>query len=197
MKGMFHWERLTQKAAELFQKYKYVLLVIAAGIVLLLLPVGGEDSPVSAGTESQNESGGEVFQVEEMERKLEQALSRVDGAGEVTVVLTVKSSARQVLAQDSARSGEESTTSTVVVSTGSGTKQRAAGYGAGLRPVQGGEYHQHGGSVHRIGYGGYCGASAGLPTVSGRAGGLPGGRQPGCLPQTGGRGVSPYRAGGR
>ena len=77
MKGMFHWERLTQKAAELFQKYKYVLLVIAAGIVLLLLPVGGEDSPVSAGTESQNESGGEAFQVEEMERKLEQALSRV------------------------------------------------------------------------------------------------------------------------
>lgn len=122
MKGTFHWERLTQKTAELFQKYKYVLLVIAAGIVLLLLPVGGEDSPASGGTESQNENGGEVFQVEEMEQKLEQALSKVDGAGEVTVVLTVKSSARQVLAQDSTRSGEESTTSTVVVSTGSGTE---------------------------------------------------------------------------
>ena len=57
-----------------------------------------------------------------MERKLEQALSRVDGAGEVTVVLTVKSGARQILAQDSSRSGEESSTSTVVVSTGSGTE---------------------------------------------------------------------------
>ena len=122
MKGMFQWERLPQKAAELFQKYKYVLLVIAAGIVLLLLPLGGEENPASGGTESQNENGEETFQVEEMERRLEEALSRVDGAGEVTVVLTVKSGARQILAQDSSRSGEEGSTSTVVVSTGSGTE---------------------------------------------------------------------------
>lgn len=122
MKGMFQWERLPQKAAELFQKYKYVLLVIAAGIMLLLLPLGGEENPASGGTESQNENSEETFQVEEMERRLEEALSRVDGAGEVTVVLTVKSGARQILAQDSSRSGEESSTSTVVVSTGSGTE---------------------------------------------------------------------------
>ena len=122
MKGMFQWERLPQKAAELFQKYKYVLLVIAAGIVLLLLPLGGEENPASGGTESQNENSEETFQVEEMERRLEEALSRVDGAGEVTVVLTIKSGARQILAQDSSRSGEESSTSTVVVSTGSGTE---------------------------------------------------------------------------
>ena len=122
MKGMFQWERLPQKAAELFQKYKYVLLVIAAGIVLLLLPLGREENPASGGTKSQNENGEETFRVEEMERRLEEALSRVDGAGEVTVVLTVKSGARQILAQDSSRSGEESSTSTVVVSTGSGTE---------------------------------------------------------------------------
>lgn len=122
MKGMFQWEQLPQKAAELFQKYKYVLLVIAAGIVLLLLPLGGEGNPASGGTEMQAESGEETFRVEEMERRLEEALSRVDGAGEVTVVLTVKSGARQILAQDSSHSGEESSTSTVVVSTGSGTE---------------------------------------------------------------------------
>ena len=122
MKWTFQWERLTQRTAELFQKYKYVLLVIAAGIVLLLLPLGGDDSSPSGGTERQSESGGESFQVEEMEQKLEQALSKVDGAGEVTVVLTVKSGARQILAQDATRSGDESSTSTVVVSTGSGTE---------------------------------------------------------------------------
>ena len=122
MKGMFQWERLPQKAAELFQKYKYVLLVIAAGIVLLLLPLGGEENPTLGGTESQTENGEETFRVEEMERRLEEALSRVDRAGEVTVVLTVKSGTRQILAQDSSRSGEESSTSTVVVSTGSGTE---------------------------------------------------------------------------
>lgn len=122
MKGMFQWERLTQKAAELFQKYKYVLLVITAGIVLLLLPLGGEENPASGSTERQAENGEETFKVEEMERRLEEALSKVDGAGEVTVVLTVKSGSRQILAQDSSRSGEESSTSTVVVSTGSGTE---------------------------------------------------------------------------
>ena len=52
MKGTFQWERLTQRTAELFQKYKYVLLVIAAGIVLLLLPLGGDDSSPSGGTET-------------------------------------------------------------------------------------------------------------------------------------------------
>ena len=121
MKGTFRWERLTQRMTELFQKHKYVLVVIAVGIILLLLPFGGEDNPASGSTETRAESG-ETFQVEAMERKLEQALSKVDGAGEVTVVLTVKSGARQILAQDAARSGEESTTSTVVVSTGSGTE---------------------------------------------------------------------------
>lgn len=40
----------------------------------------------------------------------------------MTVVLTVKSGARQILAQDSNQSAEESATSTVVVSTGSGTE---------------------------------------------------------------------------
>ncbi|WP_294547446.1 stage III sporulation protein AG [uncultured Pseudoflavonifractor sp.] len=122
MKGTFHWERLTQRAAALFQKYKYVLVVIAAGIILLLLPFRSEDNPAAGDAETRTERGETVFQVEEMERRLEQALSRVDGAGEVTVVLTVKSGARQILAQDSSRSAEESATSTVVVSTGSGTE---------------------------------------------------------------------------
>ena len=122
MNGTSHWETLTRRAAALFQKYKYVLLVVGAGIVLLLLPSGGADSAPANEPEQQTERDEAAFRVEEMERKLEQALSRVDGAGEVTVVLTVKSGARQVLAQDITQSGEERAASTVVVSAGSGTE---------------------------------------------------------------------------
>ena len=67
MKGMFQWERLPQKAAELFQKYKYVLLVILAGVVILLLPRSGErdaEPQETAGTAA----AAPEFDLEAMER---------------------------------------------------------------------------------------------------------------------------------
>ena len=67
---------------------------------------------------------------EDLERRMEAALSRVEGAGEVSVVLTLRSGTRQVLAQDisSARAGEEETEerTTVVVSAGSGREEAVA-----------------------------------------------------------------------
>lgn len=108
----------------LFERYKFVLLVILAGAVLLLLPAfeGEKSQPL----QTEGASGG-GFQVEDLERRLEEALSQVAGAGEVKVVLTVKSTARQVLAQDgkSTQRGEEvdSTLTTVVVSQGSGMQE--------------------------------------------------------------------------
>ena len=108
----------------LFERYKFVLLVILAGAALLLLPAfeGEKSQPL----QTEGVSGG-GFQVEDLERRLEEALSQVAGAGEVKVVLTVKSTARQVLAQDgkSTQRGEEvdSTLTTVVVSQGSGMQE--------------------------------------------------------------------------
>ena len=104
------------------KKYKFVCLVAAVGVVLLLLPDLGtrreaaEEPPEESGALS---AAADPFQVEEMESKLSQILSRIEGAGEVTVVLTVKSTARQVLAQDGEsreREGDlESSLSTVVI----------------------------------------------------------------------------------
>ena len=34
------WEKWRGKGLELFQKYKYVLLILLAGVVLLLWPAG-------------------------------------------------------------------------------------------------------------------------------------------------------------
>ena len=68
--------------------------------------------------------------VDALERRLEAALSRMDGAGEVTVVLTVKSSGRQILAQDGKTTERGETTdtqlTTVVVSRGSGSEEPVA-----------------------------------------------------------------------
>lgn len=114
-----------KRVRTLFDKYKFVLLIILAGAALLLLPSQGEEAavPLSGGEE-------ESFQVEDLERRLEEALSQIDGAGEVKVVLTVKSSARQILAQDGKTTeradSTDSALTTVVVSPGTGTQATVA-----------------------------------------------------------------------
>ena len=121
MKTM-EWGR---KALENFGKYKYVLLVALVGAVLLLWPTGGgsHKSPTSG----QTREGGDLFRVEELEEKLEKALSQVEGAGQVTVVLTLEESAKQVLAQDEDGTwgtGEtRRETSTVLLGRGTGTQE--------------------------------------------------------------------------
>ena len=107
----------------LLEKYKYVLLVALVGILLLLWPGdkrGGEEK-ISQTTATAG------FDLVETEQKLSKALSRVDGAGEVSVVLTVSSTSRQVIAQDdrtTLREGSsERAAETVVVSKGSGTQE--------------------------------------------------------------------------
>ena len=83
-----------KQAAAVLGRYRYALIVAAAGAALLLLPPlwGGaeEPAPAQAGAEQGPEAG--------LEERLERALSRIDGAGEVEVVLTVKGGPRQVLA---------------------------------------------------------------------------------------------------
>ncbi len=114
-----------RRAAALLDKYKYVLLVVLVGAVLLLLPgKKGEPALPSAGTVVEEQA---AFDLAATERKLSAALSQVDGAGQVSVMLTVRGSARQVLAQDGKTTrkegASEQTAETVVVSKGSGTQE--------------------------------------------------------------------------
>ena len=105
---------------KLLDKYKYVLLILAVGLVLLLWPSGQREKPApeSAG------GGAEEFDLAALEEKLSQVLSQVEGAGKVTVALTVRSGTERVPLTDRSTSSRERESQveekTVVVNTGSG-----------------------------------------------------------------------------
>ena len=111
-------EQLTRLAAPIrtsLETHRMVWLGILAGLVLLLLP-GGESPQIEEPQSAQTQ-----FDLRAMEDRLSEALSKIDGAGEVTVVLTVRDGPRQVLAQDSRV--EQGETETVVISRGSSTQE--------------------------------------------------------------------------
>lgn len=117
------WEAQLRRGRELWEKYRPVFLVLAIGVLLLLWPGGGgeTDSPTAEGSQEN------WFDLTETEEKFAHALSQIDGAGDVTVVLTIKEGPRRVVAEDSrAEKGERELsreTSTVLISQGSGREE--------------------------------------------------------------------------
>lgn len=100
----FDWAKLKKgKTADLLKRYKYVFAVIAAGVLLVAWPSGEKTPSVR---ESRGMNGTEEnFSVDALEERLSLALSKIEGAGEVSVVLTVRSGMERVLATD--RTAEE------------------------------------------------------------------------------------------
>lgn len=111
------------RLGKLIGRYKWILLVIVAGLLLLALPSGNG----KVQKETKTSSAAERFDLAETEQKFAKALSEISGAGEVTVVLSVKTGARQLLAEDStykeSEDGVEEKSTTVVLSKGSGVQE--------------------------------------------------------------------------
>jgi stage III sporulation protein AG len=81
------------KAKELFGKYKYVLLVLGLGILLMTLPEGNPQPP-------QQETPATQPEAMNREEKLEAILSQISGVGKVQVLLTVKTGQTTVYQTD-------------------------------------------------------------------------------------------------
>lgn len=114
-------EELARRAKEVLGKYQYVLLLLLVGALLLALPIGGgKPAPSPEDPTGQKE---ETFSWTDLEERLEQVLSRVEGAGEVRVVLTVKEGPRQVLAQQGKVGENSHETTTVLTGQGSGVQE--------------------------------------------------------------------------
>lgn len=84
------------KAKELFGKYKYVLLVLGLGILLMTLPEGNPQPP-------QQEAPAAQPDAMNYEEKLEAILSQISGVGKVQVLLTEASGAETIYQTDEDR----------------------------------------------------------------------------------------------
>ena len=117
---------------ELIGKYKYIFLVFAAGLVLILLPTNKKADSKESDI-SSSELYDAVFSLDEQEEKLEKILSEISGAGQVSVMLTLKSSTERIVASDvetdtsetsdaagEAETKREESAATVIVSSGNG-----------------------------------------------------------------------------
>ena len=90
-------EELKKKLLAQFGRYKYVLLVVAAGILLLLWPTsrGPDETPVPPPAQADVS-----FSVTETETRLAEALSSIQGVGRTRVVLTLKTDVEVLLSKD-------------------------------------------------------------------------------------------------
>ena len=119
--------KLKKKLASIIQKYKFVLLILCVGMILILLP-----------TESKSTtniiSGEQAKEPEHISQKeLASILSRISGAGRVEVLLATEAYGKtdyQVNVDSSASSGERITTVTV---TDAQRNQCRSYYSAGYR----------------------------------------------------------------
>lgn len=118
----------SKKTNGMFTKLKKNSLIAAAlvlGVVLILVPTGNSDSGASDNTSGLGEP---VFSLSEQERKMEEALSKISGAGRVKVVLGLKSGAERQLASNEETSDSQSKVTYVTVQTGSGVQTVAVRY---------------------------------------------------------------------
>lgn len=110
------------KIEGLWNKYKFVILIILAGICLMMLPTGKKTQTVG-----KNDLAEDDFSLEQMEEKMTDVLSHIQGVGKIRVMLTLKSGSQLHLAEDVSRSGKENEpkydSETVTINRGSGNQE--------------------------------------------------------------------------
>lgn len=103
---------LRQRGLELLKKYRPVVLVILAGVLLMALP--GQKEPVPAVAESQPQLA--------LQEELAELLSRLEGAGKVKVLLTEVEGAKTTYQSDTDIRTDAQQSDTVLI-TGSDRSQ--------------------------------------------------------------------------
>ena len=106
------WLTRSEKARLWIKEYRYVILVLVLGILLMMLPQGKTEEK-----KDDNVLIPETEAVETLQEQLEQLLSQVQGAGKVRVLLTEAEGERVIYQTDGEQSSQNSTRAdTVIVS---------------------------------------------------------------------------------
>lgn len=116
-----------------FNKYKYVLLICAVGLLLAAWPTAGPRTTGEAATQS---GVSDLFpETQALEQSLEETLSQIDGVGRVQVMLTVKSGNQSVYAYDSRHNESRKTGSDSAEITSEEQKSMVFSGGSSQTPV--------------------------------------------------------------
>ena len=106
------WLTRSEKVRLWIKEYRYVILVLVLGILLMMLPQGKTEEK-----KDDNVLIPETEAVETLPEQLEQLLSHVQGAGKVRVLLTEAEGERVIYQTDGEQSSQNSTRAdTVIVS---------------------------------------------------------------------------------
>lgn len=103
--------KLQSRLQEYLKQYRYVVIVVLAGVVLMCLPSGKDQ------TDTEREAGaGQTVIVETcLEESLAVILSQIKGAGKVEVLLTEAKGAETVYQSDSSTGGDSTRLDTVTI----------------------------------------------------------------------------------
>ena len=124
-------EKNKKKWLAVLGRYKYVLIVVAAGVVCLLWP-GFERDTASGAAESAARTEAAGTDLSAIQAEMEEILGKIQGVGQLELMLTVDTGTERVLAGDTSLSYSGATTApddysrtteTVVVSSGGGEDQ--------------------------------------------------------------------------
>lgn len=103
------WLELKKKSQNLLGKYRYVILVLLVGIVLMLLPSRQEK------TEQTNTPTEPTEQKQDVQKELAEILTQIEGVGAVQVMLTIASGEETVYQTDTETTGDTCRIDTVIV----------------------------------------------------------------------------------
>ena len=82
------WSAALHKWLQKAQKYQFAVLILLAGVVLMLLPVGKEAKAPEEGEETVETT---LDDCDALETRLEELLGQIEGAGKVRVLLSLES----------------------------------------------------------------------------------------------------------
>lgn len=119
--------KLAETLKKHWNRWKYAVLVVAAGVALLLLPSGVGTSHDAAAVPKENVQD----TVQETETRMETILTKIDGVGELHLMLTADTGTSRRLAEntelsysgDTAAPNDYQRKSKTVLSGGSGTEE--------------------------------------------------------------------------